>query len=163
MTIGVTCQPCTGDAERLLGCWPWCRCHPHTAADGGSWGKGTQDLVWSARCNHSVNKICTLGVWKMLLSDICHSLTAANILFTCTTEIAFFGSFTVNNPGPKFNLTMCTLHKEKKKSWFRLFTNLFEIIQKQDVYWMQNPQSMDYNYSDDTTYRKIGIISTHTK
>ena len=47
---------------------------------------------------HSLN-ICALGVWKMLLSDVCHSLTAASILFTCTTEIASFGSFIVNSPG----------------------------------------------------------------
>ena len=41
---------------------------------------------------HSPN-ICALGVWKMLLSDIFHLLTAAiyiNIFFTCTTEIAIF-------------------------------------------------------------------------
>ena len=47
---------------------------------------------------------------------------------------------------------MFTLHKEKKKA--NSDSPLTNYTKTKDVYWMQNPQSMDYKYSftDDATY-----------
>ena len=50
-----------------------------------------------------------------------------------------------------YNLTMCTLHKEKKKADSDSpSTN----TKTKDVYWMQNSKTMDYKYlfTYDTTY-----------
>ena len=49
---------------------------------------------------------------------------------------------------------MCTLHKEKKKADSDSPPTNLKFYKNKDVYWMQNPQSMDYEYSftDDTTY-----------
>ena len=42
---------------------------------------------------------------------------------------------------------MCTLHKEKKKADSDSPPTNLKLYKNKDVYWMQNPQSMDYKYS----------------